>query len=435
MVDERPRSLSGRTERDAIEREAPAHRQRHVGIDLDVSRWRTASTGGSTACAPGTSIWSRVLGQPRRRARWPCAGGCAGAPRRRARCRDRRRARVRTCRPSTRRRVRRRRARLPGHLEAIDLDGARRPLDLLASPGELVEAPAAHLDRRDHGRHLLDRAGELAAAVRTSATVTDPMSHSPVVTPEASSVSVDRPSTTSPEYVLARTVDEPEQARGPPEADEQHTRRVGVEGSACPTRRCPTIRRTRATASCEVQPGSLSTTTSPDESRGRSAALASVAGQPGSSGVWLFLAPASARRRRTASTRAPSETAGSAEKASRGVRFMRTWLPTRCWRWARRSASAASTSSSSEPRNTVVWRRSRRGGHGGDRHHPQPLVGVGESLELLGDDLAEHLVDTRAQRGRGRHRRLTAPACRVPTRISRPFRLRSAGSRAPRRSR
>ena len=84
------------------------------------------------------------------------------------------------------------------HVEAVDGHRPGLALHLDALPGQGVEAAAAHLHRRDHGRDLLDVPGQdSAAASRTSARVTSPMSQVPVTSPAASRVEVAVPSTTS----------------------------------------------------------------------------------------------------------------------------------------------------------------------------------------------------------------------------------------------
>ena len=48
----------------------------------------------------------------------------------------------------------------PDHVEAVDVHGTRRALDLLAGARQLVEPATADLHRRHHRRELLDVADE-----------------------------------------------------------------------------------------------------------------------------------------------------------------------------------------------------------------------------------------------------------------------------------
>ena len=84
-------------------------------------------------------------------------------------------------------------------VEAVDGDRPRRPLDLDALAGQVVQPAPLDADRRDHRRHLLDVAGQVLGDHGTGVVDRHPaMSWVATTVPSASSVSVSTPSTTSP---------------------------------------------------------------------------------------------------------------------------------------------------------------------------------------------------------------------------------------------
>ena len=173
----------------------------------------------------------------------------------------------------------------------------------------------------------------------------------------------------------------------------------GSRVPAWPTRRCPKMRRHRATTSCEVQPASLSTTTRPltvDAPGGPASAGGSDSPRSGVTARRPADSP-SCSPRRSSSTREPATMAGSAWKVSRGVRFIVICAPTIRCRWTRRSSST--TDVCVVERGEVHHRRPhvRRGVDRGHGHHRQ-LVGVDQPLELLRHHLPQHLVDPQRPR-------------------------------------
>ena len=80
------------------------------------------------------------------------------------------------------------------------------------------------------------------------------------------------------------------------------------------------------------------------------------------------------------------------------MRFSRIWRPTARWSWTRRSASAASASSDERAQVDGGLRRSGAVSTEVTVTMPQALVGVGQPLELLGDHLAQDLVDPQRAR-------------------------------------
>ena len=125
----------------------------------------SSRSAGTAARQLGADV-RRVDGHPPRgTARWRCASARRGRRRCRAPRRGRARAPGRTCRRSSGRRGRRPVA--PGRSRpsstssrCVDRDRPGPQLGLLAAAGQLVRAPAADVDRRVVGRHLLDRPPE-----------------------------------------------------------------------------------------------------------------------------------------------------------------------------------------------------------------------------------------------------------------------------------
>ena len=180
----------------------------------------------------------------------------------------------------------------------------------------------------------------------------------------------------------------------------------GSSVPACPTRRWPKIRRHRATTSWDVHPASLSTTTSPVTG---SAPAGLIVGRrvrrrdrPGPRPGRLPRRRSPRIRRRTSSTRPPAITAGSArELEERGALHpglaghhllqLGPALGQGLGRVLRERAHV--DGGMAEVRGRV---------HRGHGDQAEPLVGVGQSLELLGHHLAQDLVDPQRPRIRGR---------------------------------
>ena len=122
----------------------------------------------------------------------------AGGRRRPGRCPGRRPAPARRSPRSTPPRSGTPRGRCPGSTSnRWTVTGRAARSTSMPCAGQGVEAPAADLDRRHHGRDLLDGPVSATAAARTSARRHPSMSQVPVTSPEASRVEVAVPSTTS----------------------------------------------------------------------------------------------------------------------------------------------------------------------------------------------------------------------------------------------
>ena len=169
----------------------------------------------------------------------------------------------------------------------------------------------------------------------------------------------------------------------------------GSRVPACPTRRCPKIRRQRATTSWEVQPASLSTTTRPVTAsvpcrRHPFGVRRRVARRP----LELVLAdpaqdlldPAAGHHRRI-------DVEGQLRRA-----LHPDLAPERPLQL--HPALAQRLGCIVGQRAQVHGGLAQVGGgvHRGDGDQAEALVGVGQPLELLGQHLAEHLVDPQRPR-------------------------------------
>ena len=118
-------------------------------------------------------------------------------------------------------------------VDAVDVHVPRLALDLLAAPRELVQPSTADLHRRDHRRHLLDVADE---APRGGFDLLARDGHRGAV--EHLARGVERAGGDAEPDVgavrLALDLEEAQQPGEPPETDEQHARRVGVERACVP---------------------------------------------------------------------------------------------------------------------------------------------------------------------------------------------------------
>ena len=116
----------------------------------------------------------------------------------------------------------------PLDLDPVDVHTSRRALDLLAPPGEIVEAAAVDLDRRHHRGDLVDVADEC----RRGALDLFPRDrHRPPIedlTRRVERARGDAERDLAP-VLLARFLEEAQEPRAAPEPDEQHAGRVGIE--------------------------------------------------------------------------------------------------------------------------------------------------------------------------------------------------------------
>ena len=252
------------------------------------SRTRPLRTSAATSSSTGTRAGpaaprpaAAAARAPAPRARRPrrcrtgrptAAAGPAGGPRRRARCRRRRPASGCRCPTSRSRRSGTR----PG--PPARRPRRRRPAPAPAARSTSTPSRASSCSRRP-STFLADTIGGTcsmspvspAAAARTSSRSTAAMSHVPVTSPEASSVDVAVPSTTSPTYRLSSPDRNVSSRVARPTPSTSTPVASGSSVPEWPTLRVPSRPRALATTSCDVQPAGLSTTATPS---GPSAAAA-----------------------------------------------------------------------------------------------------------------------------------------------------------------
>ena len=171
----------------------------------------------------------------------------------------------------------------------------------------------------------------------------------------------------------------------------------GSSVPAWPTRRWPKIRRHRATTSWEVQPASLSTTTSPVTGSGP-AGLTGRAGPVGPGTLRVAGSGAVADPAQDLLDPAPGDHGRVGGELEQGG-ALHPGLPAH--------GPLQLGPAVGQGLGGVVGERAQvdggmaqiRGGvHRGDRDQAQPLVGIGQPLELLGQHLAEDLVDPQRPR-------------------------------------
>ena len=244
----------------------------------------------------------------------------------------------------------------------------------LAAARQLVEARAPDLDRRDHRRRLALGPGERGGRGRDVG-VGD-VGHGRARDRRAVGVeAVGRDAQArGPDVALGPGLGVAQQARGRADGDDEEPGRHRVEGprvAGAPHRQGAAHRGDRVVA-------------------GRAAPLvdqqqaARAAHGPGGAG-----SPRPSRR---------AATAGSAAKASRGVRFMRVWAFTSAWSSTRRSAQRLGALVGQRVEVHGRGAQVRRGLDPGHRDQAQALVLVAQAHQGLGDDLAQDLVDARGAR-------------------------------------
>ena len=262
--------------------------------------------------------------------------------------------------------------------------------------GQLVQPAAAHLHGRHHRRDLLDGAGQRRRpppAPRPGVTC----GH--VLGPGDLARGVERGGGGAEHDLglvgLGQRGEEAHEPGGPAQADQQHAGGVGVEGAGVAD---PALAEDAAAAGHHVvggpagllvdhhQPGHLGR-------RRRSLARPSVrlVGRPAR--------PLVADPRSSSSTRrAGHDGRVGLERRAGACASSVTCAPMSRCSCARRSSSASAASSSSEAQVHRGVRRSGAVSTDGHGDHAEALVGVGQALELLGQHLAQHLIDPQ---GRG----------------------------------
>ena len=155
----------------------------------------------------------------------------------------------------------------------------------------------------------------VAAADRTSPTVTPVMSHVPVTSPDASRVEVAVPSTITPGVGLGGQAEVAQQPGDPADAEEEHAGGVGVEGAGVADLAGAEHAAGLGHHVVARPAGRLVDDRQPVRARGPRHVTSSS---------WIW--------RRTSSRRAAPRPTSSGLKTSSGVRFTRAWRPMAPWR-------------------------------------------------------------------------------------------------------
>ncbi len=283
-------------------------------------------------------------------------------------------------------------------VEAGDVHPPRRAVDLNPLPGQLVQAPSADLHGRDHRRDLLDGARE--GRSRLLHLGERHPGHVPLPDDVAGRIEGRRVGTQHDlgHVGLREGRQEPHEAGRPAQPDQQDARRIGVEGAGVAD---PALTEDPAATRHHVVGGPAGLLVDHHQAGGTHAG-----------GSW-----SRSRPRRSSSTRDPAAMAGSALNVSRGVRLSVTWAPMRRCRCG--PPLLERIGGVGLQRGQVDRGRPHVGGgvDRGHRDHAEALVGVGQPLELLCDDLSQDLVHPQRARvcgGTPFHDDVTSSRSRAP---------------------